>query len=180
MRQSIYVGVMGFLRCLIRSWIILVNAFVVESDYYFNFISFCSYASLLLSNFFFLIWVLFLCPLISLAKGYLFSQRTPSRFCWFFLEFFLSILGWFQPWVGLFPSIYSSWVHLLFCTRAFSCAVMLLVYASSSFFLEVFWYHVPSFSLNSLNSLFLLENGKVLFSFHMFIAFLLFLLLLKT
>ena len=38
---------------LVFCLIVLVNAFVVESDYYFNFISFCSYASLLLSKFFF-------------------------------------------------------------------------------------------------------------------------------
>jgi hypothetical protein len=81
----------------------------------------------------------------------------------------------------------------------------LLVYALSSFFLEIFramsfpltiaftlshkfWYHVPSFSLNSkkpfisffISSLTKLSLSRALFSFHVYVGFLLFLLVFKT
>jgi hypothetical protein len=90
-----------------------------------------------------------------------------------------------------------------FCSRAFRCAVKLLVYALSSFSLEAlramsfplctafivshkFGYVVPSFSLNSkvfnffISSLTKLSLSRVLFSFYVYVGFLLFLLLLKT
>ena len=92
-----------------------------------------------------------------------------------------------------------------FCSKAFRCAVKLLVYALSSFFLEAlramsfplstafivshkFGYVVPSFSLNSkkslisffISSLTKLLLSKELISFHVYVGFLLFLLLLKT
>ena len=91
-----------------------------------------------------------------------------------------------------------------FCARAFRSAVYLLVYALFSFFLvalrvmtfplsiafivsHMFWYVVPSFSLNSKKSLiyfFIFSLNKLsliraLFSFHVFVGFLLFLLLSK-
>ena len=87
-----------------------------------------------------------------------------------------------------------------FCSRAFRCAVKLLVYSLSSFFLEAlramsfllrtafmvshkFGYVLASFLLNSKTSLisFLtkLSLSRVLFSFHLNVGFLLFILLLK-
>jgi hypothetical protein len=88
-----------------------------------------------------------------------------------------------------------------FCSRAFRCVVKFLVYALSSFFLQAlramsfplstsfivfykFGYVVPSHSLNSkkssISSLTKLSLSSVLFSFHVYVGFLLFLLLLKT
>jgi hypothetical protein len=91
-----------------------------------------------------------------------------------------------------------------FCSRAFRCAVKLLVYALSSLFLAAlramsfplrtvfivshkFGYVVASFSLNSkksliyffISSLTKLSLSRVLFSFHVNVGFLLFILLLK-
>jgi hypothetical protein len=51
-----------------------------------------------------------------------------------------------------------------------------------------FWYHVPSFSLNSkkslisffISTLMKLSLSRALFSFHLYVVFLLLLLLLKT
>ena len=121
-----------------------------------------------------IIWILSLCPVVSLSKD-------------------LSIMLIFsnQPAPGLVDSLYSSFVStwlisvlslivscLLFllgefasfCSRTFSCAVKLLLYPLSSFFLEAFkamssplrtafivshkfGYVVASFSLNSKMSL---------------------------
>jgi hypothetical protein len=92
-----------------------------------------------------------------------------------------------------------------FFSRAFICIVKLLVYALSCFFLEAlramsfhlsiafivshkFGYVVASFSLNSkksslsffISSLTNLSLSRALFSFHVYVDFLLFLLLLKT
>ena len=87
-----------------------------------------------------------------------------------------------------------------FCSRAFRCAVKLLVYALSSFCLEAlramsfplrtafivshkFEYVVASFSLTSkkpLISLFLPWPSYHWVGFHVYVSFLLFLLLLKT
>ena len=92
-----------------------------------------------------------------------------------------------------------------FCSRAFRCVVKLLVYALSSFVLEElrdlsfplrkasfvshkFGYVVASFSLNSKQSLisFFIPSlskvslRRVLFSFHVNVEFLLYILLLKV
>ena len=131
-----------------------------------------------------LIQILSLYPLVSLAKG-------------------LSILLFFffkEPAPGLIDSLYSSFVCawlisslsliisyclLLLCvfaslhSRGFSCAIKLLLYFLSSFFVEVrramcfplstafivspkFGYVVPSFSLNSKESLFVVVVVLVL------------------
>jgi hypothetical protein len=91
------------------------------------------------------------------------------------------------------------------CSTAFRCVIKLLVCALSSFILEAlramsfplstaftvshkFEYIVASFSLNSkkslisffISSLTKLSLSKVLFSFHVYVGFLLFWLLLKT
>jgi hypothetical protein len=91
-----------------------------------------------------------------------------------------------------------------FCSRDFRCTVKLLVYALCSFFLEAlramsfplrtafivahkFGYVVALFSLNSkksLISLFIssftkLSSSRILFSFYVYVGFLLFMLLLK-
>jgi hypothetical protein len=63
-----------------------------------------------------LIRILSLGPLVNLAKVYLscwFSQRSSSWFYWFFVLFSLFLTGWFQPWVWVFPAVYSFWVCLL-------------------------------------------------------------------
>jgi hypothetical protein len=90
-----------------------------------------------------------------------------------------------------------------FCSRAFWCTVKLLVYALSSFFLEAlramsfplttafivshkFGYVMASFSLNSktsfnffISSLTKLSLSRAVISFHVYMCFLLFLLLFK-
>ena len=48
-----------------------------------------------------------------LCLSYWFSQRTSSWFHWFFVLFSLFLIDWFQPWVWLFPAIYSFWMCLL-------------------------------------------------------------------
>jgi len=87
-----------------------------------------------------LIWTHSLCPLVILPKGLSISlifQRTTFWFFWFFLWSSLILLGWFQFWVWLFLAFYSSWVYYLpFCCRTFKCAVKLLIYALSCFFLQ--------------------------------------------
>jgi hypothetical protein len=95
-------------------------------------------------------------------------------------------------------------VFVSFCSIAFRCAVKLLVYGLSSFFLEAFramsihlstafivshkfGYVVPSFSLNSkqslisffISSLIKLSLSRVLFIFHVYVDSLLFMLLLN-
>ena len=114
---------------------------------------------------------------------------------------------WLIPALSL---IISCWLLLLgefasFCSRAFRCVVKPLVYALSSFFLETlrvisfplrtafiasynFRSVVASFSLNSENSLISffissltkLSLSRLLFTFHIYVAFLFFMLLLKT
>ena len=107
------------------------------------------------------------------------------------------------------PGLIISW-HLLllgeivsFSSRASRCAVRLLVYALSSFFLEAlramsfplrnafivshkFGYVVASFSLNSqslisfiISSLTKVSFSRVVFSFHVNVGFVLFILLFK-
>jgi hypothetical protein len=135
-----------------------------------------------------LIRILSLCPLLSLAKGI-------SIFFFFFLK---------ELSPGLVDSLYSffvsTWLNSAliliisccvlfslfdsFCSRAFRCAVKLLVYALSSFFLEKlramsfplrtapivscnFGYVVHSLSLNSKKSLisvFLLDQVIIVYS----------------
>ena len=155
-----------------------------------------------------LIWTHSLCPLVILPKGLsilLIFQRTTFWFFWFFLWSSLILLGWFQFWVWLFLAFYSSWVYYLpFCCRTFKCAVKLLIYALSCFFLQAlramcfpistafivshkFGYVVTSFSLNSkksfisflISSLTRLSLSKALFNFHVYVG-ILSLLSLKT
>ena len=85
-----------------------------------------------------LICIVSLYPLISLVKGlscYFLKEPAPgfvdslySTFC-FYLVDFSPKFDYFQPLLllGVFAS---------FCSRAFRCAVKLVVYAFSSFFLE--------------------------------------------
>ena len=152
-----------------------------------------------------LIRMLSLCPLVSLPKGLsilLIFSKNPLL-VWFILYIVLFVSIWLISALSL---IISCRLLLLgefasFCSRAFRCAVKLLVYAFSSFFLEAlrdmsfplrtafivfhkFWYVVASFSLNSKKSLISsftkLSLSRVLFSFHVYVCFLFFLLLLKT
>ena len=120
-----------------------------------------------------LIWILSLCPLVSLAKGLsilmIFSKNHLLVLLILYMSLFL--LGWFQPGVWFFSC------HLLllllgvfasFCSRAFRCADKMLVYTLSNFFMEAlrdmnfplsaafilshkFGYVVPLFLLNSKN-----------------------------
>ena len=87
-----------------------------------------------------LIWILSLCPLVSLAKGLsillIFSKNQLLVLLILCIVLFVSI------WLILALSLIMS-CHLLllgiftsFCSRAFRCAVKLLVYALFSFFLE--------------------------------------------
>ena len=121
-----------------------------------------------------LIMMLSLCPLVSLAKGLSillsFSKNQLLVFLTLCVVLFVSM--WLIPVLSLIISCYLFLLGLFssFCSRAFSCAVKLLVYALSSFFLEAlramsfrlstafivshkFGYVVVSFSLNYKKSL---------------------------
>ena len=147
-------------------------------------------------------------PLVSLAKGLpimlIFSNN--QLLVWLILCIVLFVSTWL---ISVLSLIVSCLLFLLgefasFCSRAFSCAVKLLLYPLSSFFLEafravkfslitvfivyhMFGYVVASFSLNSKKSLISffipsltkLSLSRVLFSFHIYVGFLLFILLLK-
>ena len=90
-----------------------------------------------------LIWILSLCPLVSLAKGLsillIFSKNQLLVLLILCIVLFVSI------WLILALSLIMS-CHLLllgiftsFCSRAFRCAVKLLVLALSSFFSFLFF-----------------------------------------
>ena len=114
-----------------------------------------------------LIWILSLCPLVSLAKGLsillIFSKNQLLVLLILCIVLFVSI------WLILALSLIMS-CHLLllgiftsFCSRAFRCAVKLLVYALSSFFLEAL--RAMSFPLRTA---FIVSHkfGYVVSSFH--------------
>jgi hypothetical protein len=103
-----------------------------------DFLGFCCYVSL--SFLILLIRRLSLCPLVSLAKGLsillIFSKN--QLLVWLILCKVLFVSIWLISALSLIISC-----HLLllseiasFCSRAFRCAVKLLVYALSRFFLE--------------------------------------------
>jgi hypothetical protein len=121
-----------------------------------------------------LIWILSLCPLVSMAKGssilLIFSKN--QLLVWLILCMVLFVSTWLISALSLIISYFLLLlcVFASFCSRAFRCAVKLLVYALSSFFLEAFrtmsftlrtafivshtfGYVVPSFSLNSKRAL---------------------------
>ena len=122
----------------------------------------------------FLIWILSLCPLVSLANGLsvllIFSKNQ------LLVLLILCIVLFVSSWLISTLSLIISCCLLLlgefpsFCSRAFRCAVKLLVYTLYTFFLESlrvmnfplrnafivshkFGYVVTSFSLNSKKSL---------------------------
>ena len=121
-----------------------------------------------------LIRMMSLCPLVSLAKGLpimlIFSNN--QLLVWLILCIVLFVSTWL---ISVLSLIVSCLLFLLgefasFCSRTFSCAVKLLLYPLSSFFLEAFkamsfplrtafivshkfGYVVASFSLNSKMSL---------------------------
>ena len=114
-----------------------------------------------------LIWILSLCPLVSLAKGLsillIFSKNQLLVLLILCIVLFVSI------WLILALSLIMS-CHLLllgiftsFCSRAFRCAVKLLVYALFSFFLEAL--RAMSFPLTTA---FIVSHkfGYVVSSFH--------------
>jgi len=121
-----------------------------------------------------LIWILPLCPLVSLAKGLsillIFSRSQ------LLVLLNLGIVLILSTWLTSALSLIISCCLLLlgefaaFCSRAFRCAVKLLLYSLSSLFMEAlratsfhistafivshnFGYIVSSFSLNSKKSL---------------------------
>jgi hypothetical protein len=121
-----------------------------------------------------LIRILSLCPLVSLAKSLsillIFSKN--QLLVWLILCIVLFVSTWLISALSLIISccLFLLIVFSSFCSRAFRCAVKLLVYALSSFFLEAlramtfplrtafvlyhkFGYIVASFSLNSKQSL---------------------------
>jgi hypothetical protein len=155
-----------------------------------------------------LIRILSPCPLLSQAKGLsvllIFSKNQ------LLVLLILCIVLFVSSWLISTLSLIISCCLLLlgefpsFCSRAFRCAVKLLVYTLYTFFLESlrvmnfplrnafivshkFGYVVTSFSLNSkkslisvvISSLTKLSLSRVLFSCHMYVDFLLFILLLK-
>ena len=121
-----------------------------------------------------IIWILSLCPVVSLAKGLsimlIFSNN--QLLVWLILCIVLFVSTWL---ISVLSLIVSCLLFLLgefasFCSRTFRCAVKLLLYPLSSFFLEAFkamsfplrtafivshkfGYVVASFSLNSKMSL---------------------------
>jgi hypothetical protein len=117
-----------------------IQAFVLGSDDFW-----VSSVSVVIPPFSFLlllIWILSLCPLLILVRVYLscwFSQWPSSWFCWSsYSSFFVST--WL---ISALSSIISCCLCLLllgvfasFCSRAFRCAVQVVVYTLSNFFLE--------------------------------------------
>ena len=118
-----------------------------------------------------------------------------SSFCSYLVDFSPEFISCHLFLLGVFPS---------FCSRALIYAVKLLVYALSSFFLEElrpmsfplsttfivshkFGYVVPSFPFNCKKSYFFfifsltkLLLTRALISFHVYVGFLLFFMLLKS
>ena len=170
--------------------------------------------SVLMSLFSFLILlirILSLCPLVRMAKG-LYILNSVNR-----VDFHnephglvdsLNSSFFVSTWLISALSLIISCLLLLlgefdsFCSRAFRCAVKLLIYFFSSFFLEAFraisfpvrnafivfhsfWCVVATFSLNSkkplisffISSFTKLSLSRALLSFHVYVGFLLFLLL---
>jgi hypothetical protein len=153
-----------------------------------------------------IIWILSLCLLVSLAKGsftlLIFSKNQLLVLLILYIVLFVST--WLISALCLIISCCLLGVFASFCSRASRCVVKLLVCALSSFFLAAlramsfplsnvfivshkFGYVVPSFSLNSkkslisffISSLTKLSLSRALFSFHVCVGFLLFLLLLN-
>jgi hypothetical protein len=121
-----------------------------------------------------LIWILPLCPLVSLANDLsnllIFSKDQ------LLVLLLLYIVLFFSTWLILVPSLIIPCLLLLlgvfssFCSRAFRCDVNLLLHAVCNFFMEALSamisppssavivscrvaYVVPSFSLNSKKSI---------------------------
>jgi hypothetical protein len=170
-----------------------------------------SSGSVVMSSFSFLILLirmLSLCPLVSLEKGLsillIFSKN--HLLVWLILCIVLFVFTWLISSLSLIIFCYLLLLDEFasFCSRAFRCAVKLLVYALSSFFLEAlktmsfplrtafivshkFGFVVASFSLNSkkflisffISSLTKESLSRVLFNFHVNVGFLLFMSLLK-
>jgi len=147
------------------------------------------------------IWILSLCSLVSLAKGLsillIFSKYQLLVLLTVCIVLFVST--WLISALSLIISccVLLLGVFASSCSRAFRCAVKLLVYAFSSFFLEAlrdmsfplstafivsdkFGYVVPSFSLNSkktlisffISSLTKLSLDRALSNFHVYVGFL--------
>jgi hypothetical protein len=135
-----------------------------------------SSGSVVMSSFSFLILLirmLSLCPLVSLSKGlsiFLIFSKNQLRVC-LILCVVLYVSTWLISTLSLIISCGLLFLGEIasFCSRAFRCAVKLLVYALYSFFLEAlramsfslrdafivshkFGYVVASFSLNSKKS----------------------------
>jgi hypothetical protein len=155
-----------------------------------------------------LIWILSLCPLTSMVKGLsillIFSKIQLLVF--FILCIVLFVSTWLISALSLIISygLLPLRVFAFLCSRAFRCHVKLLEYALSNLFMDVlramgfppgatftvshkFGYVVPSFSLNYKKSLISFLNSSLttlslsrsLFSFHVYVGFLRFFLLLK-
>jgi len=153
-----------------------------------------------------LIWTHSMGPLVSLAKGLsillIFSKNHLLVLLILSMVFFVST--WLISAVSLIISclLLLLGVFASFCYRAFRCAVKLLTYALSCFFLQAhsamsfplsiafivsqkFGYVVPSFSLNSkkflisfyISSLATLSLSRALFNFHVYVGILPLLLL---
>jgi hypothetical protein len=171
--------------------------------------------SVVMSHFSFLILlirILSLCPLVSLAKDLsillIFSKNKQTNkkqlLVWLIHCIVLFVSIWFVLALSLiiscclFLGVFTS-----FCSRAYRCAVKLLMYALSKFFLAAlrtmsfplqtafivshkFGYVLASFSL--MFEKFLISSfissltkllSRVLFSFHVYVGFLSLMLLLK-
>jgi hypothetical protein len=76
-----------------------------------------------------LIWILSLCPLVSLDKGLsillIFSKNQLQVLL--ILCIVLSVSNWLISVLSLFPVIYSSYAFASFCSRDYRCAGKLLV-----------------------------------------------------
>jgi hypothetical protein len=98
-----------------------------------------------------LIWIVPLCPLVSLGKGLsillIFSKN--QLLAWLILCIVLFVSTWLISALSLIISCCLLILGELapFCSRTFRCAVKLLAYAFSSFFLEAL--RAMSFPLNT-------------------------------
>jgi hypothetical protein len=90
-----------------------------------------------------LIWVLYLFPLVSLAKflSILLILSKNQLLVWLIFCIILLVSTWLILALSLINHCHLLLLNLFasFCSRGFSCAVKLLVYAISSCFLEALW-----------------------------------------
>ena len=103
-----------------------------KSWWFLNFLSFCFYVSLFISDF---VWKLFLCPLVSLAKSLsillIFSKN--QLFVYLILYIVLFVSNWLILALVISCHLLLLGVFASFCSRGFRCAKFLVKDLSNFF-----------------------------------------------